>query len=81
MKTSCSLPTTPKTLKELERALLEEWDRIPQLVITSLIDSMPQRSIKYTKLIWELNTGVSHQTDQRLYTSAFEHQGSQGHLK
>ncbi|GFX05112.1 transposable element Tc1 transposase [Trichonephila clavipes] len=32
-----------KTLQELERALLEEWDRIPQLVINSLIDSMPQR--------------------------------------
>ncbi|GFU48285.1 transposable element Tcb2 transposase [Trichonephila clavipes] len=34
----------PKTLQELERALLEEWDRIPQLVINSLIDSMPQRT-------------------------------------
>ncbi|GFU75581.1 carcinine transporter [Trichonephila clavipes] len=33
----------PQTLHELERALLEEWDRIPQLVINSLIDSMPQR--------------------------------------
>ncbi|GFV16657.1 transposable element Tcb2 transposase [Trichonephila clavipes] len=33
----------PKTLQELERALLEEWDRIPQLVINSLIDSIPQR--------------------------------------
>ncbi|GFT82275.1 transposable element Tcb2 transposase [Trichonephila clavipes] len=32
----------PKTLQELERALLEEWDRIPQLVINSLIDYMPQ---------------------------------------
>ncbi|GFY29579.1 transposable element Tcb2 transposase [Trichonephila clavipes] len=33
----------PQTLQELERALLEEWDRIPQLVINSPIDSMPQR--------------------------------------
>ncbi|GFV70631.1 transposable element Tcb2 transposase [Trichonephila clavipes] len=33
----------PQTLQELERALLEDWDRIPQLVINSLIDSMPQR--------------------------------------
>ncbi|GFT22167.1 transposable element Tcb2 transposase [Trichonephila clavipes] len=35
----------PQTLQELERALLEEWDRIPQLVINSLIDSMPQRLV------------------------------------
>ncbi|GFW73025.1 transposable element Tcb2 transposase [Trichonephila clavipes] len=34
---------SPQTLQELEKALLEEWDRIPQLVINSLIDSMPQR--------------------------------------
>ncbi|GFW64351.1 transposable element Tcb2 transposase [Trichonephila clavipes] len=33
----------PQTLQELERALLEEWDRIPQLGINSIIDSMPQR--------------------------------------
>ncbi|GFT09420.1 transposable element Tcb2 transposase [Trichonephila clavipes] len=33
----------PKTLQELERALLEEGDRIPELVINSLIDSMLQR--------------------------------------
>ncbi|GFW57593.1 transposable element Tcb2 transposase [Trichonephila clavipes] len=33
----------PQTLQELERALLEEWDRIPQLVINSLIDSIHQR--------------------------------------
>ncbi|GFU40507.1 transposable element Tcb2 transposase [Trichonephila clavipes] len=32
-----------QTLQELELALLEEWDRIPQLVINSLFDSMPQR--------------------------------------
>ncbi|GFU86448.1 transposable element Tcb2 transposase [Trichonephila clavipes] len=36
----------PQTLQELERALLEEWDRIPQLVINSLIDSMPQRDLE-----------------------------------
>ncbi|GFX25084.1 transposable element Tcb2 transposase [Trichonephila clavipes] len=30
---------TPQTIQELERALLEEWYRIPQLVINSLIDS------------------------------------------
>ncbi|GFU29505.1 transposable element Tcb2 transposase [Trichonephila clavipes] len=33
----------PQTLQELERALLEEWDKIPQLVINSLIYSMSQR--------------------------------------
>ncbi|GFT60294.1 transposable element Tcb2 transposase [Trichonephila clavipes] len=32
----------PQTLQELKRALLEDWDRIPQLVINSLIDSLPQ---------------------------------------
>ncbi|GFU69018.1 transposable element Tcb1 transposase [Trichonephila clavipes] len=37
----------PQTLQELERALLEEWNRIPQLVINSLIDSMPQRLGRY----------------------------------
>ncbi|GFV45088.1 transposable element Tcb2 transposase [Trichonephila clavipes] len=37
----------PQTLQELEKALLEEWNRIPQLVINSLIDSMPQRDTKY----------------------------------
>ncbi|GFT46575.1 transposable element Tcb2 transposase [Trichonephila clavipes] len=34
---------SPQSLHVLESALLEEWDRIPQLVINSLIDSMPQR--------------------------------------
>ncbi|GFV22225.1 transposable element Tcb2 transposase [Trichonephila clavipes] len=34
---------SPETLQEMERALLEEWDRISQLVINSLIDPMPQR--------------------------------------
>ncbi|GFX91676.1 transposable element Tcb2 transposase [Trichonephila clavipes] len=33
----------PQTLQELERALLEEWDIIPQLVINRLLVSMPQR--------------------------------------
>ncbi|GFU10295.1 transposable element Tcb2 transposase [Trichonephila clavipes] len=32
-----------QTLQGMEIALLEEWDRIPQLVINSLIDSMPQK--------------------------------------
>ncbi|GFY11390.1 transposable element Tcb2 transposase [Trichonephila clavipes] len=32
----------PQSLQEIERALLKEWDRIPQLVINSLIDSKPQ---------------------------------------
>ncbi|GFY12749.1 transposable element Tcb1 transposase [Trichonephila clavipes] len=32
-----------QTLQELERAVLEEWERIPQLVINSLIESMPHR--------------------------------------
>ncbi|GFW91558.1 transposable element Tcb2 transposase [Trichonephila clavipes] len=31
----------PTNFPKIERALLEEWDRIPQLVINSLIDSMP----------------------------------------
>ncbi|GFX51916.1 transposable element Tcb2 transposase [Trichonephila clavipes] len=31
----------PQTFQEMERAFLEEWDRIPQLVINSLIESMP----------------------------------------
>ncbi|GFW27661.1 transposable element Tcb2 transposase [Trichonephila clavipes] len=34
---------SPQTLQKMERALLEEWDRISQLVINSLIDPMPQR--------------------------------------
>ncbi|GFW30596.1 transposable element Tcb2 transposase [Trichonephila clavipes] len=40
----------PQTLQELERALLEEWDRIPQLVINSLIDSLPQSFSPYHKV-------------------------------
>ncbi|GFW40831.1 transposable element Tcb2 transposase [Trichonephila clavipes] len=35
----------PQILQELKRALLEEWDRIPQLVINRFIDSMPQRCL------------------------------------
>ncbi|GFW86389.1 hypothetical protein TNCV_4331731 [Trichonephila clavipes] len=34
----------PQTLKELERTILEEWDRIPKFVINSLMDSMPKSS-------------------------------------
>ncbi|GFW61760.1 transposable element Tcb2 transposase [Trichonephila clavipes] len=36
----------PQTLQELKKALLEEWDRIPQFEINSLIDSMSQRTEK-----------------------------------
>ncbi|GFS57819.1 transposable element Tcb2 transposase [Trichonephila clavipes] len=50
----------PQTLQELEKALLEEWDRIPQLVINSLIDSMPQslencraRAFKADRTTWK----------------------------
>ncbi|GFW71509.1 transposable element Tcb2 transposase [Trichonephila clavipes] len=35
----------PQTIQDLERALLEELDRIPQLGINSLIDSMPHRTV------------------------------------
>ncbi|GFW82227.1 transposable element Tcb2 transposase [Trichonephila clavipes] len=34
----------PQTLQEMERALLEVWDRISQFVINSLIDPMSQRT-------------------------------------
>ncbi|GFU80463.1 transposable element Tcb2 transposase [Trichonephila clavipes] len=44
----------PQTLQELERALLEEWDRIPQLVINSQIDSMPQSHGQVTRTTPEL---------------------------
>ncbi|GFX99524.1 transposable element Tcb1 transposase [Trichonephila clavipes] len=33
----------PQALQELERALLEKWVRIPQPVVNSLLDSIPQR--------------------------------------
>ncbi|GFS71365.1 hypothetical protein TNCV_5050961 [Trichonephila clavipes] len=49
-KTSSWPPPPPQTLQELERALLEEWDKIPQLVINSLVDSMPQRNEQADKL-------------------------------
>ncbi|GFW08613.1 DUF4817 domain-containing protein [Trichonephila clavipes] len=39
----------PQTLQEMEKALLEEWDRIPQHVINSLIDSMPQRFVEWAQ--------------------------------
>ncbi|GFX92300.1 transposable element Tc1 transposase [Trichonephila clavipes] len=38
----------PTNFQEQERALLEEWDRIPQLMINSLIDSMPHSAPKLT---------------------------------
>ncbi|GFW43585.1 transposable element Tcb2 transposase [Trichonephila clavipes] len=41
----------PQTLQELERALLEEWDRIHQLMINSLIDSMPQRTFVFALVV------------------------------
>ena len=33
----------PHNVKELKRALLEEWEKIDQDLINSLIDSMPRR--------------------------------------
>ncbi|GFW91395.1 transposable element Tcb2 transposase [Trichonephila clavipes] len=41
-----------QTIQELERALLEEWGRIPQLGINSLIDSMPQRCSTFLAVRW-----------------------------
>ncbi|GFS74676.1 transposable element Tcb2 transposase [Trichonephila clavipes] len=35
----------PQTLQKLESAVLEEWDKISQFVINSLIDSLPQSGI------------------------------------
>ncbi|GFT69573.1 transposable element Tcb1 transposase [Trichonephila clavipes] len=37
------LQPSPQTLQRLERGFLKECDRIPQLVVNSLIDSMLQR--------------------------------------
>ena len=33
----------PQNVVELRKALLEEWEKIDQRVINSLIDSMPRR--------------------------------------
>ncbi|GFW94235.1 hypothetical protein TNCV_1979751 [Trichonephila clavipes] len=44
-KTSCWPPTTPQTPQELERALLEEWGRIPQLVIHPLSGYLPPEKL------------------------------------
>ncbi|GFW34938.1 HTH_Tnp_Tc3_2 domain-containing protein [Trichonephila clavipes] len=51
----------PQTLQELEKALLEEWNRIPQLVINSLIElhasktyRPPPRSERYGSCsVWQ----------------------------
>ncbi|GFV12418.1 transposable element Tcb2 transposase [Trichonephila clavipes] len=43
----------PQTLQELERALLEEWDRIPQLVINSLIDSHASKVLNVVGRPWK----------------------------
>ena len=36
-------PNNLRNLKELEAALKEEWDKIPQNVLINLIESMPRR--------------------------------------
>ncbi|GFW31007.1 hypothetical protein TNCV_2941071 [Trichonephila clavipes] len=38
-KTSCLPPNTPTNLQELERALLEEWDRITHSGLTASLTS------------------------------------------
>ncbi|GFX85701.1 transposable element Tcb1 transposase [Trichonephila clavipes] len=64
--TGRQLPT--QTLQELERALLEEWDRIPQLVINSLIDSMPQRArLCHLPPAGTLKTGPPQVLSRRVY--------------
>ena len=38
-----SRPNNLRNLKELEAALKEEWNKIPQNVLMNLIESMPRR--------------------------------------
>ncbi|GFW63263.1 hypothetical protein TNCV_3476791 [Trichonephila clavipes] len=42
-KTGCWPPTIPTNSPRTGKSFLKEWDRVPQLVINSLINSMPQR--------------------------------------
>ena len=39
----CSRQPAPQTLQELQQALEQEWERIPQDGIRRLIESMPRR--------------------------------------
>ncbi|GFX52274.1 uncharacterized protein TNCV_4801311 [Trichonephila clavipes] len=61
----------PQSLQELERGLLEEWDRVPQFVIYNLIDSMPQRISLVTHTIVRVGRYLSQCSCEAVSNSWF----------